>query len=87
MTAEGAPPPMPHRRDRVPGWGPVALREILRRELYRGEVVWNRRQKADRGGRTKFRILHHVVRVFPVPHRTAGTPSSGGGPDAVTRSP
>jgi site-specific DNA recombinase len=56
LTAEGAPPPMPRQRDRVPGWGPVALREILRRELYRGEVVWNRRQKADRGGRTKVRI-------------------------------
>jgi site-specific DNA recombinase len=56
LTAEGAPPPMPRQRDRVPGWGPVALREILRRPLYRGELVWNRRQKVDRGGRTKVRI-------------------------------
>src|SRR5262249_17203231 len=31
------------------GWAPTAIREILRRPLYRGVVVWNRKQKRDRG--------------------------------------
>jgi site-specific DNA recombinase len=39
----------PPRGDRL-GWAPTAIREILRRELYRGIVVWNRSQKAVRGG-------------------------------------
>jgi site-specific DNA recombinase len=66
LTAEGAPPPTPRQRDRIPGWGPAALREILRRDLYRGEVVWNRRKKTDRGGRTKVRVIRpetDLVRV------------------------
>jgi site-specific DNA recombinase len=66
LTAEGAPPPTPRQRDRRPGWGPAALREILRRELYRGEVVWNRRKKTDRGGRTKVCVIRpetDLVRV------------------------
>ena len=29
---------------------------MLRRPLCRGELVWNRRKKVDRGGRTKVRI-------------------------------
>jgi site-specific DNA recombinase len=74
LTAEGAPPPTPRQRDRLPGWGPAALREILRRELYRGEVVWNRRKKTDRAGRTKVRVIRpetDLVRVADerAPHR------------------
>jgi len=46
LNAEGVPPP---RRD-TRGWSPTAIREMLRRELYRGEVVWNRTQKVIRRG-------------------------------------
>jgi DNA invertase Pin-like site-specific DNA recombinase len=66
LTAEGAPPPTRRQRDRIPGWGPASLREILRRELYRGEITWNRRKKTDRGGRTKVRVIRpetDLVRV------------------------
>ena len=41
---------------RGPGWSPAAVREILARPLYTGLVVWNRRKKTDRGGRTKVRV-------------------------------
>jgi site-specific DNA recombinase len=44
LNADGVPPP------RARGWAPSAIREILRRELYRGVVVWNRSQKTMRGG-------------------------------------
>ncbi len=35
------------------GWCPTALRDILRRELYRGVVYWNRTQTIQRGGTRK----------------------------------
>src|SRR5262249_29875377 len=36
LNAEHVPPPRNHRT----GWAPTAVREILRRPLYRGEIVW-----------------------------------------------
>ena len=45
LTAEGVTPP---RRD-TRGWAPSAVREILRRELYRGQIVWNKTRRVDRG--------------------------------------
>ena len=39
---------------RASGWAPTAVREILLRTLYRGEVVWNRKQKRDRWGRKRY---------------------------------
>jgi site-specific DNA recombinase len=39
---------------RASGWAPTAVREILLRPLYRGEVVWNRKRKRDRWGRKKY---------------------------------
>src|SRR5262249_39556966 len=36
------------------GWAPTAVREILLRPLYRGEVVWNRKQKRDGWGVKKY---------------------------------
>src|SRR5215470_8767509 len=36
------------------GWAPTASREILRRPLYRGMVIWNRKQKRDRWGRKRY---------------------------------
>jgi site-specific DNA recombinase len=35
---------------RASGWAPTAVREILLRSLYRGEVVWNRTRKRDQWG-------------------------------------
>ena len=32
------------------GWAPTAVREILRRPLYSGEIVWNRVRKRDQWG-------------------------------------
>ena len=46
LNAQGVSPPRAHGR----GWAPTAVREILHRELYRGEVVWNRSQKIHRRG-------------------------------------
>lgn len=37
------------------GWAPTAVREILHRPLYRGEIVWNQHQKIVRGGTKKRR--------------------------------
>ncbi len=38
-----------------PGLAPSAIRELLHRPFYRGEVVWNKRKKTMRGG-TKRRV-------------------------------
>src|SRR5437773_2774044 len=46
LNADRVAPP---RNDRS-GWAPTAIREILRRPLYRGEIVWGKGQKAMRGG-------------------------------------
>ena len=35
------------------GWAPTAIREMLHRSLYRGEIVWNKTQKVVRGGTKK----------------------------------
>jgi len=53
LNAEAVAPP--RRAGRLgPGWAPSAIREMLRRELYRGVVTWNRTRRVDRGGtRTK----------------------------------
>jgi site-specific DNA recombinase len=39
---------------RASGWAPTAVREILLRAVYRGEVVWNRKRKRDRWGVKKY---------------------------------
>jgi site-specific DNA recombinase len=49
LNAEGALAPKP-QRGRPAGWSPSSLREILRNELYRGVVVWNRTKKRDQWG-------------------------------------
>lgn len=49
LNREGVPSP------RGDGWAPTAIREMLYRELYRGELVWNKTQRVDRGGTKKKR--------------------------------
>jgi site-specific DNA recombinase len=44
LNAEGTAPP------RARGWAPSAVREMLRRDLYRGIITWNRSAKDVRGG-------------------------------------
>ncbi|MEP6935475.1 MAG: recombinase family protein, partial [Nitrospirota bacterium] len=46
LNAEGVPPPHGDQH----GWCPTAIRDMLRRELYSGVVVWNRTQTIMRGG-------------------------------------
>jgi site-specific DNA recombinase len=45
LNEDSVPPPR-----RASGWAPTAVREILHRPLYRGEVVWNRQRKRDQWG-------------------------------------
>src|SRR2546427_6760919 len=49
LNDEGVKPP------RGRGWAPSAIREMLYRSLYRGEIVWNRSQKIVKGGTKKQR--------------------------------
>jgi site-specific DNA recombinase len=49
LNEDGVAPPR-----HASGWAPTAIREILLRSLYRGEVIWNRKQKRDRWGVKKY---------------------------------
>ena len=51
LNEEGVPAPRHSPR----GWATTAVREILRRPLYKGEIVWNQLQKIVRGGTKKRR--------------------------------
>ncbi len=51
LNEEGVPAPRQSPR----GWAPTAVREILRRPLYKGEIVWNQHEKIIRGGTKKRR--------------------------------
>ena len=50
-TLNEARAPCPQaQRGRPRGWSPSSLRAVLLRELYRGEIVWNKTKKRDRWG-------------------------------------
>jgi len=51
LNTELIPPPLGGRL----GWCPTAIRDILRRDLYRGVVFWNRTQTIQRDGTKKQR--------------------------------
>ncbi|MCG3777233.1 MAG: hypothetical protein JW395_4109 [Nitrospira sp.] len=51
LNEEGVPAPRQSPR----GWAPTAVREMLRRPLYKGEIVWNQHEKILRGGTKKRR--------------------------------
>jgi site-specific DNA recombinase len=51
LNADG----VPAARQSPRGWAPSAIREILHRPLYKGEIVWNQHQKIVRGGTKKRR--------------------------------
>jgi DNA invertase Pin-like site-specific DNA recombinase len=49
LNAEGAPTPRA-QQGRPKSWAPSSVRAILYRDLYRGEIVWNRSRKRDTWG-------------------------------------
>jgi hypothetical protein len=51
LNADGIPAPRQSPR----GWSPCAAREMLRRPIYRGQIVWNALEKIVRGGTEKRR--------------------------------
>ena len=50
LNQESVPAPLPRRAGRPRGWAPSTIHEMLRRELYRGEIVWNRTRKRTSWG-------------------------------------
>lgn len=61
LNAEGVPAPRQSPR----GWAPTAVREILHRPLYKGEIVYGQLQKIVRGGtkRRRQRDPQDVIRL------------------------
>lgn len=53
LNAERALCPRPRGSGRPAGWAPSSIREILRRAVYRGELVYNASRKRDRWGQRK----------------------------------
>jgi site-specific DNA recombinase len=52
LNAERVAPP----RRAAHGWAHTAVREMLRRDLYRGVLVWGRRETIERGGTSRQRL-------------------------------
>jgi DNA invertase Pin-like site-specific DNA recombinase len=50
LNDERAPCPRPQQA-RPAGWSPSTVHEILKRPIYRGQIVWNQTRKRDRWGR------------------------------------
>lgn len=59
LNAETIPAPRQSPR----GWAPSAVREILYRRLYAGEIVWNEYEKIVRGGTKKRRRRDEKERI------------------------
>lgn len=51
LNEERALSPRPQQY-RPAGWSPSSVHEILKRRLYRGQILWNQTRKRDRWGRT-----------------------------------
>ncbi len=49
LNADGAPAPRP-QQGRPAAWAPSTVREVLYREAYRGEPVWNQTRKRNQWG-------------------------------------
>jgi site-specific DNA recombinase len=54
LNAEGEPAPRA-QQGRPVGWAPSSVHAILRRSLYRGQIVWNQTRKRDQWGRKQQR--------------------------------
>jgi DNA invertase Pin-like site-specific DNA recombinase len=53
LNEEGVPPPRGTKKKTRPSWVFTAIREMLRRDLYRGRIVWNRRKYKKKPGSNK----------------------------------
>ena len=53
LNAKGVPAPRLRKGKQHGGWCHTAIREMLRRELYRGRVIWNRGQFIKAPGTNK----------------------------------
>jgi site-specific DNA recombinase len=53
LNSEGITPPRGSKRKVRPSWVYTAIREMLRRELYIGRIVWNKRKYLKRPGTNK----------------------------------
>ena len=53
LNADGIPPPRGTKKKTRPSWAYTAIREMLRRDIYRGRVVWNKRKYKKRPGTNK----------------------------------
>ena len=51
LNAEGTRAPRP-QQGRPAGWSQSSVYEVVRRPLYRGEIVWNKTRKRDAEGKT-----------------------------------
>ncbi len=65
LNGEHIPPPRPAGK----GWAPTAIREIVYRPLYRGQLLWNQTQKVHRRG-TKAQRRRPEHEVLRIPLRT-----------------
>ena len=79
LNADGAACPQ-SQRNRPRGWAPSSVRCVLYRDLYRGEIVWNRTRKRDPWGLKKqtrraegewMRLAMPALRIVPEPLWTA----------------
>lgn len=55
LNAEGIPPPRGTKKKTESSWVYTAIREMLRRDIYCGRVVWNKRKYKKRPGTNKTR--------------------------------
>jgi site-specific DNA recombinase len=53
LNSDGVPPPRGTKKKTQPTWVYTAIREMLRRELYVGRQVWNKRKYKKRPGTNK----------------------------------
>jgi site-specific DNA recombinase len=53
LNRDGVPPARPRAGKRYATWCPSAIREMLRREMYTGRVVWNRSRFVKQPGTNK----------------------------------
>jgi site-specific DNA recombinase len=55
LNDEHALAPSPRRPGRPPSWSVTTIRDALNRESYRGQLIWNRRQRHVRQGKRAIR--------------------------------
>lgn len=75
LNADAVPPPR-----HASGWAPTAVREILLRPLYRGEVIWNRIKKRDQWGGSATSTVRRRSGCGSTPRSSAWYPRTSGKP-------